>query len=155
MRFCRDLPGTQNFHFASHFASRHILQELQNYAQHTFTDIKIKMKEASIRNNSSNSQQQVPIWIFLSLSILFTGLTSLAIMSVSSSSEHDFNLYSTTEFIVKESVTHNRRRLRSNKNKLRRRRIPGETNHMRPFILKDHRTDAQHLQEILYFLNHL
>ena len=88
--------------------------------------------------------------------MLLTGLTILAIMSVSSNNDNELHLYSTTEFIMKDPVSHNRRRLQTTKNKLRRRRISEDADHMRPFILKDHhRSDTQHLQEILYFLNHL
>ena len=113
-----------------------------------------EMKELLSRNSGSNSQQQTPIWIFLSLSILFTGLTIVGIVCVSSN-ERELNLYSTTEFIMQVPVSHNGRRLRSSKSKLRRRHKSDESDHIRPFILKDHRTDTQHLQEILYFLNHL
>ena len=93
------------------------------------------------------------MWIFLSMSILFTALTIGGIVAVSTG--NDLDVYSTPKFIMEAPLQHTRRRLRSAKNRLRRRRLADESDQMRPFALQDHRTDTKHLQEILYFLNHL
>ena len=111
------------------------------------------MMEISSKNSSSYPQQRIPIWKAVTLSILLTGLTLVGIASVSESFENDS--HSTTKFFLEAPVSYNRRRLRSTKNKIRHRRTSDETGQIQPFTLKDHRTDSQHLQEILYFLNHL
>ncbi len=93
------------------------------------------------------------MWIFLSMSILLTALTVGGIVAVSSG--NDLNVYSTPNFIMEAPLHHTRRRLRSAKHRFRRRHLSDESDHMRLFALQDHRADTKHLQEILYFLNHL
>ena len=111
--------------------------------------------EMSNRTNSTYPPKLISIWIVVSLSILFTGVTVLGVIVISDNNENKLDAYSATKFIKEDPVLHNRRRLRSTKNKVRRRRISEKDDQMQPFVLKDHRSDSQHLQEILYFLNHL
>lgn len=111
--------------------------------------------EISRNHNISYHQQRIPIWIVASLSILFTGLTVVGIIVFSDNYEYKLHASSTPKFIMADPVLHTRRHLRITKNEVRRRRISHETDQLQQFIVENHRPDSQHLQEILYFLNHL
>lgn len=117
--------------------------------------LQLDMMEQSSRNNGGYHKQKIPLWVFVSLSMLFTGLTVVGIMADAETYERKLDAYSSTRFIKETPVKHNRRDHRNNKNKLRRRLGSDATDQIQPFALKYHRADTQHLQEILYFLNHL
>jgi hypothetical protein len=114
------------------------------------------MMEISSRQYSiTYHQHRIPIWIVASISILLTGLTVVGIIVVSDNNEYKLHAHSTPKFIMEDPVLHTRRHLRITKNKVRRRRTSHETDQLQQFIVENHRQDSQHLQEILYFLNHL